>query len=299
MHHGDFSFRNQSPWLMIGAIVLMLLGALFVAVFFAMLTDMWSAVASRNRWAAGRITGLRGHVLVIGLGSVGMQVLSGLAAARGQRRGRGREARRQPASQPGPGPRRAGGHRGRHPARNAGIGTSLASASAAAVLTSDDLANLETGLAVRDQLGNRWERTPVVLRMFDPQLARSIRHNFGFRNVRSTAALAAPWFVGAALGLDVLHTIYVGDAPLLVARLKVTRGGGLDGWPCRTWARDPDPDHGRTSARATWSTRLAAAPGSRRGRGLPDRPLLKNCSQCSAGTARPPDPASRARRIAR
>ena len=45
------------------------------------------------------------------------------------------------------------------------------------MLTSDDLANLETGLAVRDQLGTRWEATPVVLRMFDPQLARSVRHN--------------------------------------------------------------------------------------------------------------------------
>ncbi len=72
----------------------------------------------------------------------------------------------------------------------------LASASAVAVLTSDDLANLETGLVVRDQLGARWDHTPVVLRMFDPQLARSVRHNFGFRNVGSFAALAAPWFVG-------------------------------------------------------------------------------------------------------
>jgi hypothetical protein len=73
----------------------------------------------------------------------------------------------------------------------------------------------------------------VVLRMFDPQLARSVRHNFGFRNVRSTAALAAPWFVGAALGLDVLNTFYVGDEPLLVARLTVSRGGGLDGLALR------------------------------------------------------------------
>jgi len=69
--------------------------------------------------------------------------------------------------------------------------------------------------------------------MFDPQLARSVRHNFGFRNVRSTAALAAPWFVGAALGLDVLNTFYVGDEPLLVARLTVSRGGGLDGLALR------------------------------------------------------------------
>ncbi len=69
--------------------------------------------------------------------------------------------------------------------------------------------------------------------MFDPQLARSVRHNFGFRIVRFTAALAAPWFVGAALGLDVLNTFYVGDEPLLVARLTVRPDGGLDGLALR------------------------------------------------------------------
>jgi len=68
-----------------------------------------------------------------------------------------------------------------------------------------------------------------VLRIFDPQLARSVKESFGFTFVRSTAALAAPWFVGAALGLDVLNTFYVGDEPLLVARLTVTPRGGLHG----------------------------------------------------------------------
>src|ERR1035438_2926357 len=105
----------------------------------------------------------------------------------------------------------------------------LTSASAVAVVTSDDLANLETGLAVRDQRGARWETTPVVLRIFDPQLARSVKNSFGFTLVRSTAALAAPWFVGAALGLDVLSTFYAGDEPLLVARLTITPQGGLHG----------------------------------------------------------------------
>jgi Trk K+ transport system NAD-binding subunit len=227
VNYGDFSFRNQSPWLMGGAIVLMLLGALFVAVFFAMLTDMLVSRRIEESLGRRRITGLRGHVLVIGLGSVGMQVLSRLAAA-------GSDVVVV---------EKHDGNRHLSQARALGVpvvvadatlpetleSVSLASASAVAVLTSDDLANLETGLAVRDQLGARWDRTPVVLRMFDPQLARSVRHNFGFRNVRSTAALAAPWFVGAALGLDVLSTFYVGDEPLLVARLKVTRGGGLDG----------------------------------------------------------------------
>jgi Trk K+ transport system NAD-binding subunit len=106
---------------------------------------------------------------------------------------------------------------------------SLPNAAAMAIVTSDDLANLETGLAVRDQLGDRWNSVPVVLRMFDSPFARSVRHNFGFSAVRSTAALAAPWFVGAALGLDVLSTFYADDKPLLVARLTVSPGGGLNG----------------------------------------------------------------------
>jgi Trk K+ transport system NAD-binding subunit len=113
---------------------------------------------------------------------------------------------------------------------------SRASAAAVAILTSDDLANLETGLAVRDQLGDRWATTPVVLRMFDPQLARTVRSSFGFGFVRSTAALAAPWFVGAALGLDVLSTFYAGDELLLVARLTVTQDGGLAGLAMRDLA---------------------------------------------------------------
>ena len=229
--YGDFSFRNQPPWLMGGAILLMLLGGLFVAVFFAMLTNMLVSRRIEESLGLRRITGLRGHVLVIGLGSVGMQAASRLVAA-------GSDVVVV---------EKHDGNRHLSQARALGVpvviadatlpetleSVSLASASAVAVLTSDDLANLETGLAVRDQLGARWERTPVVLRMFDPQLARSVRHNFGFRNVRSTAALAAPWFVGAALGLDVLNTFYVGDEPLLVARLKVTRGGGLDGLAMR------------------------------------------------------------------
>ena len=77
------------------------------------------------------------------------------------------------------------------------------------------------------------QSTPVVLRIFDPQLARSVKASFGFHFVRSTAALAAPWFVGAALGLDVLSTFYAGDEPLLVARLKVTPNGGLHGLAMR------------------------------------------------------------------
>jgi hypothetical protein len=72
-----------------------------------------------------------------------------------------------------------------------------------------------------------------VLRLFDRELARTVQSNFGFRNARSTAALAAPWFVGGALGLDVLSTFYVDDQAMLIGRLTVVPGGGLDGLAMR------------------------------------------------------------------
>jgi Trk K+ transport system NAD-binding subunit len=56
-----------------------------------------------------------------------------------------------------------------------------------------------------------------------------MERNFGFRYVRSTSALAAPWFAGAALGLDVVETFYVDRQPFLVGAVSVTRGGGLEG----------------------------------------------------------------------
>jgi Trk K+ transport system NAD-binding subunit len=227
--YGDFTFRGEPDWLIWFAIGLMMAGGLFVAVFFALVTNV--LVSRRIEESLGRqkITGLQGHVLVIGLGTVGLRVVQQLYAA-------GRDVVVVEMSEDN-----------RHLSQVRALGVPvviadatlpevlasvrLATASAVAVLTSDDLANLETGLAVRDQLGDRWKSTPVVLRIFDPQLAHSFKETFGFRNVRSTAALAAPWFVGAALGLEVLSTFYAGDEPLLVARLTVTPGGGLHGLP--------------------------------------------------------------------
>jgi Trk K+ transport system NAD-binding subunit len=225
--YGDFSFRGEPAWLVVFAVLLMMAGALFVAVFFALVTNM--LVSRRIEESLGRqkITVLRDHVLVIGLGTVGLRVVRQLRDA-------GRDVVVVEMDE-------HNRHLGQLRALDVPVliadatlpevlaSARLSTASAVAVLTSDDLANLETGLAVRDQLGPRWPAVPVALRIFDPQLAHSVQQTFGFRYVRSTAALAAPWFVGAALGLDVLSTFYAGDEPLLVARLTVTPGGGLHG----------------------------------------------------------------------
>jgi hypothetical protein len=46
---------------------------------------------------------------------------------------------------------------------------------------------------------------------------------------RSIAELAAPWFIGAALGMEVVGTFYVGASPYMAARLRIREGTGYDG----------------------------------------------------------------------
>jgi len=65
--------------------------------------------------------------------------------------------------------------------------------------------------------------------VFDRELGRRLEQSFDFRHVWSTVAIAAPWFVGAALGLEVLYSFYVGSHPFLLARLHIRAGGGLEG----------------------------------------------------------------------
>ena len=188
--YGDFTFRGEPAWLIVFAVGLMVTGALFVAVFFALVTNMLVSRRIEESLGLQKIIALRGHVLVIGLGTIGLRVVRKLHGA-------GREVAVIEKDE-----------HNRHLGQVRALGVPvmiadatlpevlasarLAAASAVAVLTSDDLANLETGLAVRDQLGARWREVPVVLRIFDPQLAHSVKETFGFRNVRSTAALAAP-----------------------------------------------------------------------------------------------------------
>ncbi|WP_204006056.1 NAD-binding protein [Virgisporangium aurantiacum] len=225
--YGDFNFRDQPTWLRLFAILLMILGAVLATSFFALLTNLLVTRRIAEAMGQRRVTGLSGHVVVIGLGSVGVRVVELLIAA-------GRDVvvvERDESCRYLAQVRRAG-----VPVVIADStlpqtlgAVNLAGAAAVAVLTSDDLTNIETGLTVRDQLGPRWTEVPVVLRIFDRQLARSVRRNFGFGNVQSTSALAAPWFVGAVLGLDIEGTFYAGRRAMLVGRLEVAPGGRLDG----------------------------------------------------------------------
>lgn len=228
---GDFSFSGQPVAIEAFGIFLIVAGTSLVTTALALLTNSLVSRRIAQSLGHGRIPGMRGHVVIVGLGTVGMKVLEGLLSAGSEVVVVERRDRNPYLSEA----------RAMHVPLVLGDATlartlesaNLASAAAVAILTSDDLTNIETGLAVRDRLGERWGDVPVVLRVFDRQLGNRLEQSFGFRHVWSTAAIAAPWFVGAALGLEVLSTFYVGSHPFLLARLRVSAGGGLDGLAMR------------------------------------------------------------------
>lgn len=224
---GDFSFGGQSAWLEGFGLLLIVAGTTLVTTLFALLTNALVRRRIEQSLGQGHIHGMDGHVVLVGLGAVGLRVLEGL-------RKLGREVVVIEHDE---------SNRYVQHARSLGVpivhgdatldqtlrSVNIAEAGAVAILTSDDLVNLETGLAVRDLLGARWVEVPVVLRVFDRALGHRLEKTFKFHHVWSTSALAAPWFVGAVLGLEVLATFYVRNQPFLVGRLTVRPGGGLVG----------------------------------------------------------------------
>jgi Trk K+ transport system NAD-binding subunit len=224
---GDYSFATQSPWLRVYGIVLIVLGVTAITALFAFITDLLLSRRVADAFGLRRVTRMRGHVVVVGLGAVGLRVVEELI-----RYGRSvvviendEQNRHLPLARGLKVPVVIGDATGGTAVSDANV----AAASAVAVLTSDDLTNLETGLSLRQYLHDAGVEMPITMRIFDRSLARVIQQSFDFGLVRSTSALAAPWFVGAALGLDILSTFYVEQELLLLARLTVARSGGLAG----------------------------------------------------------------------
>lgn len=224
---GDFSYAAQSTWLRVFAILLIILGATSLTALFALITDLLLSRRVAEALGLRRVNRMTDHVVVIGLGSIGMHVVDELrrlgtpvVVIESDTQNRHLSAARAndiPV---------VFGDATEHSTLDA---ANVASASAVAALTSNDLTNLEAGLSLRAFAAALGRDLPIVMRIFDRQLGRVIEESFGFRLVRSTSALAAPWFVGAALGLDILSTFYVERELFLVARLVVAPAGGLAG----------------------------------------------------------------------
>lgn len=232
--YGDFSFAKQPTWLRIYAAMLMLGGVTTTALLVAFVADVM--LSRRFVWSSGRPRArhLRNHIIVVGLSALGTRVVNDLIAE-------GYDVAVIERDQSNPFlstmseldvPVIFGDATLRQTLEAARVET----ARAVAVLTRDDMVNIETGIVIREMLasqesatGNRWSEVPLVLRVYDHDLGSAVAQRFGFENVRSTVELAAPWFIGAAMGLQVLGTFSVGNRSFMVGGMHVQAGSELDG----------------------------------------------------------------------
>jgi Trk K+ transport system NAD-binding subunit len=232
--YGDFSFAHQETWLRLFAAGLMFGGATTIALLVAFIADV--LLSRRFVFAAARprVRHLRNHVVVVGLSGLGMRVVTDLVAA-------GYDVAVIEINED---------NRFLSAAAELDVPVIFGDATllqtleaarvdrarAVAVLTRDDMINIETGIVVAELLGprvmpkvNRRADVSLVLRVYDRALGFAVAQRFGFENVRSTVALAAPWFVGAAMGLEVLGTFSIRQTSFMVGAMCVAEGSELDG----------------------------------------------------------------------
>jgi Trk K+ transport system NAD-binding subunit len=223
---GDFSFAQQSNFLRLFAVVLMFGGVTVTAILTAFLADL--LLSRRFLQTAGlrRARHMRDHVVVVGLGSVGIRVVSDLTAAGYDVLVIEQDENNRYLSTAAEldVPVIFGDSTMRQTLESARVGR----ARGVAVVTHDDMENIETGIVLLKILGSD-TKVPIVMRVQGRALGAAVKQRFGFENVRSIVDLAAPWFIGAAMGLQVLGTFWVGQRSFMVGGMMVAPGSELDG----------------------------------------------------------------------
>jgi len=232
--YGDFSFGHQVIWLRLFAAMLMFSGATTIALLVAFIADVLLSQRFVIAAARPRVRHLRNHVIVVGLSELGIRVVTDLVNTGHDVAVIERDEENRFVSM----------------ARELDVPVIFGDATllqtlesarvdrarAVAVVTRDDMINIETGIILSEMLGprvlpkvNRRAEVPLVLRVYDRALGFAVAQRFGFDNVRSTVELAAPWFIGAASGLEVLGTFSVGQSSFTVGAMRVAPGSDLDG----------------------------------------------------------------------
>lgn len=206
----------ENPWAQVAFYLLPLVGIVFVAEGVLKLGfEVFDKRQNAGEWTRIMAKHSRGHVIVCGLGTVGIRVVEELLDMDEQvyvierdednefiatARGRGVEVL-------------IGDARTENMLRSLNVERSRA----VVVVTDDDLANLEIAMDVREIRGD----VPIILRLFDQRLAQKVRQTMGFQVSLSTSMVAAPLFASAALDTHVVGTHRVGDRLLLVVELGV------------------------------------------------------------------------------
>ena len=174
-------------------------------------------------WVKAMAQTMQGHVILFGLGKVGLRVLQQLVALKQQ----AVVIEKDPNCPNFAYARKHGVPVRIGTAREEGILGELHLSEAASVIccTDDDLANLELAIDARKaRPGIR-----VVLRMYDQELADKIRDTMNMPLAFSTAMLSAPLFATASMDPSVINSFYVDGRLLVVARITTRANAAIRG----------------------------------------------------------------------
>ncbi|NDJ60505.1 MAG: TrkA family potassium uptake protein [Chloroflexi bacterium] len=201
----------------------------FVRVFF-------NRSERRRAWEEALASTYRQHIIVLGIGNVGLRVIHTLDDM-------GFEV--VAIDNRSLSPTRMQDLRGRGVPLIIGEGSSqvtlekaqIAEADALVVCTSNDLINLTVTIRARDI--NPHVR--IVVRMWDHRLRAQLKDYLGVE-VLSASELAAPAFAGAGFGVDIAQTLEVGATQYSVFRLTIRAGSLFAGQTIRALQNDNDMD---------------------------------------------------------
>jgi Trk K+ transport system NAD-binding subunit len=111
---------------------------------------------------------------------------------------------------------------------------SIGRARSIVLATDDDLADLETAMDARKLNGG----VRVVLRLFDQNLADTVRDGFAIDLAMSQSAISAPTFASGAVAPATINSMVVEGEMLTMQRWLVRQGGPLDGTTVGAVLRD-------------------------------------------------------------
>jgi Trk K+ transport system NAD-binding subunit len=211
--HGEVVLPEQAgPEIKLYEVLLMILGSITLATLYSMLTDY--VVGSRLRKLLGsRPMPEHGHVVVVGMGNVGLRVVRELTAV-----GVPVVAVDADPDRPFLADVRSsatvviGDARLNDTLLRAGI----AKARAVIAATDDDAVNLGIGLAARQSSPS----IRTVVRLFDADFARKVVSTLGIDVALGASSIAAPTFAASALFPGVVKAFLVQDRLLVLQQRK-------------------------------------------------------------------------------
>jgi Trk K+ transport system NAD-binding subunit len=188
----------------------------FVRVFF-------DRGARRRAWETALAAEFRDHIIVIGVGHVGLRVIRALrdmgfdviAVDTKPPAERLAELRalKTPLIQ------------GDATVSETLIEAGIRHANAIAICTSNDYINVSVAMRARDLNAD----VRLIVRMWDSRFADQLKRFVGVERVLSASELAAPAFAGAAFGVEIAQTLHIRDESYTVFRLQVAHGSFMEG----------------------------------------------------------------------